>query len=81
MRALKGENAKRLVFLEFKQSDINGNGEFVDPWRTPYEVFVSEKGRIIVVSAGPNGHFDSNPATDDIVRAWPEDQSRDGNRN
>lgn len=36
MKALRGENPKKIVFFEIKQSSISESGEFVDPWGTAY---------------------------------------------
>ena len=39
--ALRGENSKRQVFLELPSQSVNERGEFLDPWRRPYDIEVT----------------------------------------
>ena len=52
-KALGGENPKKIVFLKLKH--ISRDGEWLDPWRHPYDIRISEDGLVQIRSAGPNG--------------------------
>jgi hypothetical protein len=52
-RALTGDNPAKKVFIEFGKS--NEKHEFLDPWRTPYEIRLSPSGNFLLRSAGSNG--------------------------
>jgi hypothetical protein len=61
---LQGSNANRVVFLQVKPWQINSDGQFVDPWGTPYDISVSTNENLRIRSAGPNGRFGDS---DDMV--------------
>ena len=61
---LRGSNANRVVFLRVKPWQINSDGQFVDPWGTPYDISVSTNANLRIRSAGPNGRFGDR---DDMV--------------
>ena len=62
--ALRGNNPKKIVFVEYDASSTSSRGEFLDPWGTPYRVYVSAD-TVLIRSAGPNKVFDAGTATDD----------------
>lgn len=51
-KALAGENPKKIVLLAFKH--IGKGGEMLDPWGNPYDIQVTEDGRLRIHSAGSN---------------------------
>lgn len=63
VKALLGQNPKKLIILVGRKNDLNDKGEFVDPWDTPLRIYFSSAG-ILVRSAGPNRRFDDSSALD-----------------
>lgn len=68
-RALRGQNPKRAVFLDWASGSVSRDGSSLDPWGTPYKVYFSSN-EAIVRSAGPNKTFDasSQKQFDDLIR-------------
>lgn len=60
--ALRGQNPAQEAVVESYQ--INGAGEFVDPWGTPYQIDVKKQVRVL--SFGPN-RIDDQGEGDDIL--------------
>ena len=54
-RALQGENPKQINFLKADGNRVNGNGELVDPWGTPYFFHQLSAKEMEIHSAGPDG--------------------------
>jgi hypothetical protein len=54
-RALQGENPKQINFLKADGNRVNGNGELVDPWGTPYFFHQLSGKQMEIRSAGPDG--------------------------
>jgi len=69
-KALQGQNAKRVTVLVGRKLDVNGKGEYVDPWGTPLRIYFSDTS-VLIRSAGPNGRFDESTAMefDDFIRS------------
>ena len=44
------------VFLNWPQPSLGPNGEFLDPWKLPYKIEITDKS-IKIISAGPNKTF------------------------
>lgn len=58
IKAIGGDNPKAIVFLPVAENSLNANGEFRDPWGTPYRISIDrETHRVNVVSAGPDHVF------------------------
>jgi len=55
--ALRGNNPKKLIFLDVHPRSISAGGAFVDPWETPYEIKVISTNRLSIRSAGKNKRF------------------------
>ena len=53
-RALQGDNPKQINFLKADGNRVNGNGELVDPWGTPYFFHQLSGTEMEVRSAGPD---------------------------
>lgn len=64
IRALCGDNLRQIVFLEISEDARGTNGEFLDPWRTPYRITHYGSNDVVITSAGPDGRFDDE---DDIT--------------
>jgi type II secretory pathway pseudopilin PulG len=62
-----GRNPTKIVFLSFGENKTNESGEFLDPWRTPYQIQILGTNDIKLKSAGKNRAFGDK---DDLV--WPE---------
>lgn len=52
-KALFGDNPRKLRILNWPQRKLGVNGEFLDPWGTPYRIEAA-RDKIEIVSAGPN---------------------------
>jgi hypothetical protein len=59
-----GQNVERLDYIEVTGPELNGAGELVDPWGTPYRIITEP--RLVVYSCGPN-RLDQDGQGDDIV--------------
>lgn len=51
-QALGGQNPSKERFIAFPR--VNQNGEFLDPWETPYVIAISPEAELQVTSAGPD---------------------------
>ena len=69
-KALSGENAKKIKFIEMRSTRIGTDGRFLDRWGTPYRFYFSDDG-VLVRSAGPNRQFDDQRVeqVDDYFRS------------
>ncbi|MGO9243838.1 MAG: type II secretion system protein GspG [Verrucomicrobiia bacterium] len=63
---VNGQNPKKLDYVEAQPRELNGSGEFVDPWGEPYRMSVERGTR--VYSCGPN-RIDEHGEGDDIT-SW-----------
>jgi hypothetical protein len=55
--ALRGNNPKKLIFLDVHPRSISADGAFVDPWQTPYEITIRSTNSVSIRSAGKNKRF------------------------
>jgi len=53
-KALQGDNPKQINFLKEDGNRVNGNGELVDPWGTPYFFHQLSATEMEIRSAGPD---------------------------
>jgi hypothetical protein len=63
-KQLSGDNPQKIIFAEIKASSINTNGEFLDPWGTPYAINFSSTNSFTLSSAGKDKVFGD---ADDII--------------
>jgi hypothetical protein len=56
LKALAGDNAKRIRFLNLSDNTTNRLGQYIDPWKTPYR-FHTTVTNIRIHSAGINKAF------------------------
>ena len=70
VKALQGDNPKKVIILVGRKTELNEKGEMVDPWGTPLRVYFSDNG-VLIRSAGPNRRFDDSTAVefDDFIRS------------
>jgi hypothetical protein len=61
-----GQNPKGLDYIVADIGEKNDKGEFVDPWRTPYRIFVDKEAR--AYSCGPNREDEKGDGDD--VASW-----------
>jgi hypothetical protein len=69
-KALQGQNAKNVIILVGRKTELNEKGEFVDPWNTPLRIYFAGDG-VLVRSAGANRRFDDSTVmeADDFIRS------------
>jgi len=69
-KALQGNNAKNVIILVGRKTEVNEKGEFIDPWGTALRIYFSDSG-VLVRSAGPNRRFDDSTVmeADDFIRS------------
>jgi len=53
-KALNGENPKQVNFLGRDGNRVNGNGELIDAWGTPYFFHQLSATQMEIRSAGPD---------------------------
>jgi hypothetical protein len=63
-KVLCGDNPRKIAFLTPGPSDMNANGELIDPWGTPFRITFDAKSGPHAVSAGPDKIFGTK---DDIT--------------
>ena len=70
VKALSGQNDKKVTVLVGRKLELNGKGEYVDPWGVPLRIYFSDTS-VLIRSAGPNGRFDESTAMefDDFIRS------------
>jgi hypothetical protein len=69
-KALQGQNEKKVTVLVGRKLELNGKGEYVDPWGNPLRIYFTDTS-VLIRSAGPNGRFDESTAFefDDFIRS------------
>jgi hypothetical protein len=69
-KALQGNNAKNVIVIVGRKTNVNDKGEFIDPWGTPLRIYFSDAG-VLIRSAGPNRRFDDSTVidADDFIRS------------
>jgi len=70
LRALRGDNRRRIIFFEAPVNRINDRGELVDPWNTPYRFDLSKLDSPRVWSCGPNRKDENGADGSDDVASW-----------
>ena len=73
IRTLRGDNPRNIEFLKIEPERLNSQGEFLDPWGTPYKIEASRVYECYVSSAGSNKIFEPNvQGVDDIyvIASW-----------
>jgi hypothetical protein len=63
---VNGQNPKKLDYVAAQPHEVDGSGEFIDPWGEPYRMSVDHGAR--VYSCGPN-RIDEHGDGDDIA-SW-----------
>jgi hypothetical protein len=69
-KALQGNNAKNVIVIVGRKTELNEKGEFMDPWGTALRIYFSDTG-VLIRSAGPNRRFDDSTVmeADDFIRS------------
>ncbi|MGB8352431.1 MAG: hypothetical protein WCD79_00935 [Chthoniobacteraceae bacterium] len=70
IKALRGDNPRKLVFFDLPDKDINANGEYTDPWGTPYRIDTSDPKHPWAYSFGPNKRDDGGAEGSDDTASW-----------
>ena len=70
VKALQGQNPKRVIIGLGRKLELNGKGEFVDPWGNALRFYFSENS-VLVRSAGANRRFEESTSMefDDYIRS------------
>jgi hypothetical protein len=70
VKALSGNNPKKVIILAIKREHINDKGEIVDPWGTPLKIYFAEN-EVLIRSAGPNRQYEDSKLNggDDYFRS------------
>lgn len=70
VKALQGQNPKKVIIGLGRKLELNGKGEFVDPWGNALRFYFSDNS-VLVRSAGENGRFEDSTSLqfDDYVRS------------
>lgn len=70
VKALTGTNPKNVIILVGRKTNLNSQGEMIDPWGTPLRIYFAGEG-ILIRSAGPNKRFDDSSVVeaDDYIRS------------
>ena len=68
MQALKGANARHVVYIAFTPSITAPDGTMLDPWGTSYRIDYPSPDSIRITSAGPDRQFGTS---DDIQNVRP----------
>ena len=56
-KILGGDNPRGIEFLFTRPTDLNPNGEMIDPWGTPFRITFDPDSKVHVISAGPDKIF------------------------
>ena len=70
LKALQGNNEKRIVFVELDTRRLSRNGEYLDPWGSPYFFDLSRGPKPWAYSFGKN-KVDEGGTGDDVA-SWKE---------
>lgn len=70
VKALQGQNPKRVIIGLGRKLELNGKGEFVDPWGNALRFYFSDNS-VLVRSAGENRRFEESTSMefDDYIRS------------
>ena len=68
--SLHGNNTRKIVFIEFYGKQIYGQGSFLDPWKSPYRIDVSDPKNPKVWSLGKNKIDEHDDPKSDDICSW-----------
>ena len=57
-KALSGVNSSNTIFIALGRGRITPDGDILDPWGTPYKIYISGEW-VFIRSAGRNGQFET----------------------
>lgn len=64
VKSLLGDNSQKYQFLHINFENLSSNGEYLDPWKTPYAINFPATNSFVVSSAGKDRIFGN---ADDII--------------
>jgi hypothetical protein len=64
IKCLLGDNPQKVQFININSHDLSTNGEYLDPWKIPYNISFSSTNSFVISSAGPDKKFGD---ADDII--------------
>ena len=70
IKALRGNNPRRIVFIDFRDKQFDAAGRLLDPWGSPYRIDVSDPDHPRVYSPGKNKRAEPGVAPSDDVCSW-----------
>jgi len=70
VKSLQGQNSKKVIIGLGRKLELNGKGEFVDPWGNALRFYFSDNS-VLVRSAGENRRFEESTSLDfdDYIRS------------
>ena len=70
VKALQGQNPKKVIIGLGRKLELNGKGEFIDPWGNALRFYFSDNS-VLVRSAGENRRFEESTSLefDDYIRS------------
>jgi hypothetical protein len=54
IKALEGDNPRKIEFINLKPTDTDSAGEIIDSWGTPLQIIMTNPNHPVVKSAGPD---------------------------
>ena len=70
MKALSGDNVRKIRFIEIAARRLSSKGRYCDPWGNPYRIDTSRVGHLRVHSPGENGREELDDPRADDIRSW-----------
>ena len=70
IRTLQGSNPKKIPFIELPENQFDAQGEFLDHWKTPYRIDISDPANPKAWSAGPNKKDEPGDPNSDDICSW-----------
>lgn len=67
---LQGKNARAIVFFYAPVKQFDPQGRFLDPWKSPYRMDLSDLANPKIWSPGPNKKDEPDDPKSDDIRSW-----------
>jgi hypothetical protein len=70
LATLRGDNPRKIIFFDTVARCINGQGELIDPWGTPYRFDLSDAEKPRIWSCGRNRKDEGGAEGTDDIASW-----------
>jgi hypothetical protein len=67
---LRGDNQNKIVFFESAENRFSSDGEFLDPWKSPYRIDAQNPSFPWAYSFGKNRIDEGGVETSDDIPTW-----------